>query len=377
MNKMRIGFDAKRAFFNVSGLGNYSRNLLRALSSCFPDNEYFLYTPSKRPALFNYSKHGFIVKEPSGFLNRAFKSYWRSLSLAKQAEKDKLDIYHGLSHELPYNIHKTGIKTVVTIHDLIFIRFPELYRPWDRRIYMKKFRYACKIADLIIAVSKQTANDVNQFFGIDESKIKVIYQGCNPVFRKELNNSERNSIIKKYGFPESYILYVGTIEERKNLLSLIKAIDMAKIKLPLVVIGRRTGYFKKVKEFIDQHKIKNIYFLETILNEDLPAVYQQAEVFVYPSIFEGFGIPVIESLYSRTPVITSKNGCFPEAGGPSSVYVDPNNIEELADAIKRVVEDSSLRQKMINEGYNYAFNFNDNMVAENIMNAYKNLLKIG
>ena len=377
MDKMRIGFDAKRAFFNASGLGNYSRNLLRALNSHFPDNEYFLYTPSGRTSLFNHSKQGFIVKEPEGFLNKMFKSYWRSFSLAKQAKRDKLDIYHGLSHELPYNIQKKGIKTVVTIHDLIFLRFPDLYNTFDRKIYLNKFKYACEIADMIIAVSKQTADDIKQFFGINETRIKVIYQGCNPVFRKQLNETEKKEIIKKYGFPGSYILYVGTIEERKNLLSVIKAINVGKIRLPLVVIGSKTSYFKKVKEYIKQNKVKDIYFLETILNEDLPAIYQQAEVFVYPSVFEGFGIPVIESLYSKTPVITSRNGCFPEAGGPSSIYVDPENIEELADAIRKVIEDHKLSQKMIDEGYNYALNFNDDIVAKNIINAYKNILQSG
>jgi glycosyltransferase involved in cell wall biosynthesis len=377
MDRMRIGFDAKRAFFNASGLGNYSRNLLRALSSHFPDNEYFLYTPSGSTSLFNYSKQKFIVKEPEGFLNNSFKSYWRSFSLAKQVKRDKLDIYHGLSHELPYNIQKTGIKTVVTIHDLIFLRFPDLYKAFDRSIYKKKFKYACEIADLIIAISKQTANDIKQFFGIDESRIKVIYQGCNPVFRKELNNNERSQIINKYGFPESYILYVGTIEERKNLLAVLKAMNTGKIKLPLVVIGRKTSYYKEVKKYVDSNKVKEIYFLESIVNEDLPAIYQQAELFVYPSVFEGFGIPVIESLYSKTPVITSKNGCFPEAGGPSSMYIDPHNVEELAETIKKVIGDHELRRKMINDGYNYACNFNDDIVAKNIINAYKQIIQSG
>jgi glycosyltransferase involved in cell wall biosynthesis len=377
MDRMRIGFDAKRAFFNASGLGNYSRNLLRALSTYFPDNEYILYTPSKTTSLFDYSKQGFKVKEPKGFLNKRFKSYWRSFSLARQVEKDKLDIYHGLSHELPYNIQKTPVKTVVTIHDLIFLRFPDLYKPFDRNIYLKKFKYACEIADLIIAISKQTANDIRQYFGIDESRIKVIYQGCNPVFREKINDTERQQIIKKYGFPESFILFVGTIEERKNLLAVLKAMNSGKINLPLVVIGRKTSYYKKVEKYIDSNNIKEIYFLESIVNEELPAIYQQAELFVYPSVFEGFGIPVIESLYSGIPVITSKNGCFPEAGGPSSMYIDPFNVEELADAIKKVIEDSKLRSKMIADGYNYALNFNDDIVAKNIMNAYKNLLQSG
>ena len=372
---MKIGFDAKRAFFNRSGLGNYSRNLLRALSLYYPDNQYLLYTTSKNTSLFNLTDQNFIIKEPSGFLNKRLKSYWRSFSLTKQVKRDELNLFHGLSHELPYNIHKSGIKTVVTIHDLIFLRFPGLYKTFDRRIYLKKFKYACKIADLIIAVSKQTSNDIQEFFGVDKSLIEVIYQGCNPVFSKEFDDSEKEGIRIKYGFPESYILYVGSIEERKNLLSLIKAINIGKIKLPLVVIGGKTKYFKRIKKFIDQNKIEEIYFLETILNEDLPAIYQLAEVFIYPSVFEGFGIPIIEALYSKTPVITSKNGCFPEAGGPSSVYVDPNNIEEMAEAIKKVIEDSELRQRMIKNGFEYAQNFNDDKVAKNIINSYQKVLK--
>jgi len=372
---MKIGFDAKRAFFNRSGLGNYSRNLLRSLSLYYPDNQYLLYTTSKNTSLFNLTDQNFIIKEPSGFLNKRLKSYWRSFSLTKQVKRDELNLFHGLSHELPYNIHKSGIKTVVTIHDLIFLRFPGLYKTFDRGIYLKKFKYACKIADLIIAVSKQTANDIQEFFGVDKSLIEVIYQGCNPVFSKEFDDSEKEGIRIKYGFPESYILYVGSIEERKNLLSLIKAINIGKIKLPLVVIGGKTKYFKRIKKFIDQKKIEEIYFLETILNEDLPAIYQLAEVFIYPSVFEGFGIPIIEALYSKTPVITSKNGCFPEAGGPSSVYVDPNNIEEMAEAIKKVIEDSELRQRMIKNGFEYAQNFNDDKVAKNIINSYQKVLK--
>jgi glycosyltransferase involved in cell wall biosynthesis len=374
---MKIGFDAKRAFFNVSGLGNYSRNLLRALRSYYPENEYILYTPSKSGHLFSDAAGKFIIKEPEGFINRSFKSYWRSFSLARVLKRDKPDIFHGLSHELPCNIHKSGIKTVVTIHDLIFLRYPHLYKAADRIIYRRKFRYACQVADLVIAVSRQTANDIRQFFGTEESRIKVIYQSCNPVFRKELNKGEREETRKKYGFPESYILYVGTIEERKNLLTLLKAMDVGKIKLPLVAIGSKTSYYRTVKKYIDQNEKREIYFLESIANEDLPAIYQGAQVFVYPSIFEGFGIPVIEALYSKTPVITSGHGCFPEAGGPSSLYVDSLDAGQLADAISRVVEDRELREKMIGDGFDYVQRFNDNSLAAGIINAYKNLVKSG
>jgi glycosyltransferase involved in cell wall biosynthesis len=372
---MRIGFDAKRAFLNVSGLGNYSRNILRALSVYYPGNEYFLYTPLANTSLFDKTGGKFIISEPSGIINRIFRRYWRSFSLTAQLKRDGLDIYHGLSHELPVNINKTGIKTVVTIHDLIFLRYPGLYKSVDRKIYYWKFKYACQIADSVIAISKQTANDIQEYFNIDESKIEVIYQGCNPVFRREINNKEKEGIRKKYGFPETFILYVGNIEKRKNLLTLVKAVNIGKIELPLVIIGKKTGYYKTIKNYIEQNNISRIYFQESVLNEDLPAVYQSAEVFVYPSVFEGFGIPILEALYSKTPVITSRGGCFPETGGPSSTYINPKDSEEMADAIRRITDDAERKKRMIEEGYRYAQNFNDDKVAKNITNVYLKLLK--
>ncbi len=215
---MRIGFDAKRAFLNVSGLGNYSRNILRALALYYSNNEYFLYTPSKNTSLFNTHTGQFVVNTPAGIVNNIFKSYWRSFSLTSQLIRDKLDIFHGLSHELPYNINKTGIKTVVTIHDLIFLRYPRLYKLVDRRIYLKKFKYACEIADVIIAVSKQTASDIKEFFNVDESRINVVYQGCNPLFKREVNNKEKEEIRKKYGFPVTFILFVVCVVLRLSVI---------------------------------------------------------------------------------------------------------------------------------------------------------------
>ena len=140
---MRIGFDAKRAFLNNTGLGNYSRDTIRVLSNYFPDNKYFLYTPkakeNSRLSFLNSNSNTF-VRTPKSLLNRALKSYWRSKSIVKDLFTNKIDIYHGLSHELPIGIEKTNIKTVVTIHDLIFIRYPHLFKAIDRRIYYKKFK---------------------------------------------------------------------------------------------------------------------------------------------------------------------------------------------------------------------------------------------
>jgi glycosyltransferase involved in cell wall biosynthesis len=371
---MRIGFDAKRAFNNQSGLGNYSRNLLSALHSRYPDISYILYTPDIKKNLFDLTGKNFELRTPVKTFHRIFPSVWRSFAISGELVKDKPDIYHGLSHELPSGIERSGVKSVVTIHDLIFIRYPALYSYIDRYIYMKKFQFACKEADRIIAVSRQTADDIVEFFRIDPGKIDVIYQSCNPCFITDTDDKRKQSVRQKYRLPDRYILNVGNIEERKNSLTLIKAVHSAKIDLPVVIIGRKTKYYKLVKKYINDHRLTNIHIHDTISNEELPSIYQMADIFIYPSLFEGFGIPIIESLFSGTPVITSKGGCFSEAGGPDSFYINPLDHEEMAAAIKKILSDISLRRKMIESGYRHAKNFTPEKAADNVMHVYKSII---
>lgn len=372
---MRIGFDAKRAFFNKSGLGSYSRNLINGLLSSFPDNNYLLYTPGNNPDLFDPIHPCIRIVEPDTIRHKLFHGYWRLFHLSRQVIRDKIDIFHGLAHELPYNFPQNEVKSVVTIHDLIFLRFPHLYRALDRAIYERKFRYACRTADRVVAVSRQTADDVCDFFKIPPEKVDVVYQGCNPAFNSDIQLIEKEILRMKYLLPRSFILYVGTIEERKNLLTLIKALHYGKIDVPLVVIGKRTPYLQKVIEFIERHSLINIIFCDVQQNSDLPGIYQLADLFVYPSVFEGFGIPILEALYSRVPVITSRGSCFAEAGGPCTLYVDPNHVEEMAAAIKNVLFDATLREKMVAEGYKHARKFDMDKVSANIMQVYKNVLQ--
>ena len=370
---MRIGFDAKRVFYNKSGLGNYSRDIILSLYQKYPEEEYILYTPSVKGSIaFLPSNRVGIATPPLGFGNLRSK-YWRTVLLTKRLDRDGVDVYHGLSHELPYNIHKTKVKTVVTIHDIIFMRYPQWYGFIDRSIYKRKVVYSCRIADQIIAVSEQTKLDLMEFLGISEDKIRVIYQGCNDIFRNQVTTDDLLKIRKKHGLPSQYILYLGTIEERKNLLTVLKAIHQAGIEIPLVAIGRATKYMLKVRKYIHHHSMKNIHFLHSLPSDDLPAIYQGARLFVYPSLFEGFGIPILEALNSRTPVISSKGGCFGEVGGKYSLYVDPMNAEEMAEAIKTVLADEVLQKKMSDEGYKHAQKFNKELIAEQMMSLYKSL----
>lgn len=374
---MRIGFDAKRAFFNKSGLGSYSRNLIQGLAKKYPENEYVLYTPETNPDLFEPLQECFSIKVPRRFYHRIFRSYWKSFFVSKQLPHDRIEIFHGLSHELPYNFPVKQVKSVVTIHDLIFLRLPHLYRTIDRTIYERKFRYSCHVSNRIIAVSQQTANDIVEFFKIEPGKIDVVYQGCNPMFNNEVSLIEKEILRMKYLLPKTFILYVGTIEERKNLLTLIKALHYGKIDMPLVVIGKNTPYLNKVIEFIERHSLINIIFCDIVQNQDLPGLYQLADLFVYPSIFEGFGIPILEALYSKVPVITSKGSSLAEAGGKYTLYVDPNNVEEMSAAIKKVLFDRELQERMKLEGYKHARRFDEDKVTANIMDVYLKVMKNG
>lgn len=373
---MRIGFDAKRAFLNNTGLGNYSRDTIRVLSHYYQDNKYFLYTPKEdknRRLSFLASRTNTFIRTPQSLINKALKTYWRSISIARDLFNNKIDIYHGLSNELPLGIEKTNIKTIVTIHDLIFIRFPHLFRTIDRKIYYKKFNSACHRADKIIAVSQQTKQDIIDFFCIPEEKIEVIYQGCNSVFQSEVEDTKKQEIQVKYNLPKDYLLYVGSIEERKNLLTLLKTIE----ELPnqkLVVIGNGKAYKIKCLRFIAEHNLSDrVLFLTSLNLEEMAAIYQNAKMLIYPSIFEGFGIPILEALFSKIPVITSKDGCFTEAGGPAPNYINPLSVNEMKEAILEIQNSTKLSKQMIAKGFEYAQNFRDEKIATNLMAAYKGL----
>ena len=365
---MKIAFDGKRFFNNNSGLGNYSRDLVRILATCFPENEYVLFNQSR-------SEKGKEILELSNvsFQETSTGNFSRQFKMGKDAQEIDADIFHGLSGELPLKWTDKPIKKIVTIHDLIFLRFPQYYSFFDRKIHFWKFKKAAEKADLIIAISEQTKRDTIQFLKVPEEKIKVVYQGCHQAFKENQSVDFLNSIKEKYNLPERFILNVGTIEERKNLLNIAKAITETEI--PLVVIGKKTKYFKKIQKFLQKNKLDNqVQFLENVSMEELAAIYKLADLFVYPSFFEGFGIPVIEALFSKTCVITSNLSCLPEAGGNNSVYIDPNNFEDIKAKILFLWNNESERKRRAEKGFDFVQKFNDEKIANDLMQVYRSVL---
>lgn len=366
---MRIGFDGKRMTQNFTGLGNYSRYLVRLLTKFYPENYYNSYAikaPSTKLLIT-----GVNYKYPG---SKSIKSYWRSLGIIQNLKSDNIDVFHGLSNEIPFGLKNAGIQSVVTVHDLIFIRYPEYYALFDRIIYKLKLRYAISSADKIIAISNQTRKDLIHYFNVESDRIKVIYQNCDPIFFTKASVENKHKVQKKYNLPERYILNVGTIEERKNLLLVIKALKDIK-DIHLVVVGKDTPYSTRVKSYIMSHDLQQrVHFIKNADHSDLPAIYQSAQLFVYPSRFEGFGIPIVEALHSGIPVIAATGSCLEEAGGPGSIYIDPDDEASLARQINMVLGNSEQRNRMIRAGYDHVKNFSDEKIATEVIEVYKEVL---
>ena len=373
---LKIAFDAKRAYLNKTGLGNYSRGVIEALAEFFPENEYHLYT-TKVGGGFGTRFFGLLksihVHWPK---TKVFKSLWRSSGIVKDLLRDQIQLYHGLSQELPIGIKKSGIKTVVTIHDLIYLKYPNYFGWINRKIYEWKARNACANADFVIAVSQQTKVDLISFFNLNPEKIMVVYQGCDPAFRQTQNDAVKEAVRKRYHLPQKFILNVGTIEARKNLLLVVKALKNISPDVALVIVGRETEYAELIKkEVVKEALQKRVLFLNNVPFNDLPALYQIAQVFVYPSRYEGFGIPVLEALCSGTPVVAATGSCLEEAGGPNSFYVDSDNEVELAEKVNLILQNDQLKSKMKTQGLEYSQQFQEENIAKNLMNVYQQALK--
>lgn len=377
---MKIGFDAKRLYNNFTGLGNYSRSLVSDLQHYYPDNQYILFTPKVRrtpetlPFLenVNYKTIRPTLPIPSAL--------WRSVGIKNDLKREKIDLYHGLSHELPVGIKSTKIKSIVTIHDLIFKHYPHFYNAIDRKIYDWKFHYACQHADAILTISESTKRDIIKFYKTPAEKIHVTYLTCHKQFyqqaEKSINHTSFLKLAKTYHLPDDYLLYVGAVNERKNLLSIIRAIQEIPFnnRLPLVVIGGGSAYKQKVEAYIRQHQLEQWVIFANIPFADFPTVYRNAKVLVYPSHYEGFGMPILEAQLCGTPVITTNVSSLPEVGGDAALYVAPNDVKAIAAAIEKIRTNNDLYDQLVERGYTHSKRFAPSVVTKEVMEVYQQVL---
>ena len=367
---MKIGYDAKRIVRNGTGLGNYGRTLVNDIAQYDAELDLRLYAPDKgrdelRGQIVAQDNVSFCYPHDSAL--PFAKAWWRTKGIVKDLLHDGVQIYHGLSGELPFGISKTNIRSVVTIHDLIFLRHPEFYHWLDTKIYTWKFLQTIKEADHIIAISECTKRDIMAFGEVDGSQISVIYQSCAPRFLKEEVRGKKED--------GRYILSVGSIEERKNILLAVKALPLLPEDLQLVIVGRHTKYTDVVQAYAERHGLMpRVKIMHGVKDEELPDLYAGAEAFVYPSVYEGFGIPIIEAISTGLPVVACTGSCLEEAGGPDNLYVAPDDAEGMAAAIRQVLRGAEGREARIQRSQAYIRRFEGQNVAQQVVDLYHQLL---
>lgn len=376
---MKIGFDAKRLFHNHTGLGNYSRTLVDNLATHYPTRDYLLFTQkvSNRAEYKDFLSKKYQIVKP-----KRNSRAWRAKGMVKDIKAQGVNLFHGLSHDLPIGIHNSGAKSVVTIHDVCYKTFPKMFPLVERMIYARKYKYSCKVADKIIAISQSTKQDIIKYFDVEPSRIEVIYQSINEQFYEKMSLDDAKVIVSRYRVNSEFMLYVGSINSRKNLLGVIKAfamIDPSK-RMPLVVIGSGRGkyYNECVKEAKKLDVLDEIEFLNTIHSmQSLQAFYTAAECLVYPSFYEGFGLPVTEAILSCCPVVTSDVSSLPEAGGDVAYYVDPNSPAQIAGAINQILLlTDAERAELTQRGREEALEkFDPKKLTGKVSKLYKRLLR--
>ncbi|MBQ2224848.1 MAG: glycosyltransferase family 4 protein [Prevotella sp.] len=371
-----IGFDAKRIVRNGTGLGSYARTLVNALS----ENEHLqlnLYAPDEgrddlRQQIVNREKVKFVY--PEGLHFRFQRDLWRTKGVVKQLKEDGVQLYHGLSGELPAGLKAAGIPGVVTIHDLIFLRHPEYYHWWDVEIYRRKFKSTLKEASRIIAISECTKRDILYYGDFPEDKIDVIYQGCSNRFRKSVSEADKNRVKAKYNLSDNFILNVGSIEARKNVLLAVKALGCLLDSFRMVIVGKHTKYTDEVIAYVKKNRLEDrVQILHGIPDDDLPVIYHLAKVFVYPSRYEGFGIPIIEAIQTGLPVVACTGSCLEEAGGPDCLYVSPDDVEGMANAIKQAIAEKDVRVPRAQE---YIKRFENSNLAAQVIEEYEKTINL-
>ncbi len=361
---MKIGFDAKRVFHNTTGLGNYSRTLIKNLHRYYPDHEYFLFTPS---VIENADTAPFLTSDFNIVTPTKKVPGWRSLFSYKSIEKLNLDIYHGLSHEIPLIKPSSNTTMVVTIHDLIFLNRASDYNRWDRWSYNYKYKRAAQSCDALVAISEYTREQVKKHWGVEEKKMHTIYQSCyDGYFQKAISKSDR-----------SYFLYVGSVVKRKGLHHVIDALGKCsgRYKPRLIVVGTGSSYMQQCRDKIQKLGLEDqVEFKKNVGTDELISLYDKAQALVFPSKEEGFGIPVIEAGLRNTPVITTREGALTESAGPYATYIDLDQADDLKNALLSFLIPNKNRDILTEKSYIYVKSlFSPESTARSLQELYVNL----
>lgn len=376
---MRIGINAALLKKENLGVENYTFELLGNLSKIDTKNEYIVFLSSPPESLGLERKDNLIFEVSSlPALGSSARIVWEQAFLPFGTRKHKLNVFHNPDHMLP--VFPLSCPSIITVHDLAFLKFPETFF-FGKRFYKQNItKLTIKKAKAIISVSENTKRDIVDLFGIPKERIYVIPEGISPDFKQISDKSSLDKVRQKYDLPDRYILNVGALEPRKNIPLLLHAYSRLVlnkgIREPLVIAGSKGWLFDSIFDTVRELKLEEkVKFLGYVPKDDLPFLYNLAHVFVYPSLYEGFGFPPLEAMACGTPVITSNTSSFPETVGDSGIMVDPHDSQGFADAIFRVISNDSLRKDLISRGFERAQRFSWEDCARKTLTVYESVFK--
>ncbi len=363
---MIIGIDGNEA--NVQkrvGISEYAYQLILEFSKLKTDHKFIIYLKDKP-----------ISDMPTPSANFTYRiigprKMWTQFGLPLSLYFGKRpDIFFSPTHYAP---RFSPIPTAIAIMDLSYIYFPDLFNKKDLYQLQNWSKYSIKNAAAIFTISNSSQNDIIKEYAVDSQKIHPIYLGIKS--NESIKNYSMDDLRKKFGIESDYILFVGTLQPRKNITRLIEAFSQIKNdKLNLVIVGKRGWQYTDILSAPEKYGIENkVKFLDFVADEDLPSLYKNAVCFALPSLYEGFGLPVLEAMKFGCPVVTSNVSSLPEAGGDAALYFDPNDTSDIAKVLTKVISDAKLREEMIKKGYNQIKKFSWEKTAKETLNVLESI----
>ncbi len=369
---MRIAINARSLTSDKTGIGNYILNLIFALAQIDKENNYvILYDPDQIKGNIKFPNQRNFELAPCQWEN-----YWEQICLPTELEKRHIDILHAPAFTIP--VIKV-CKTVVTIHDITYKLFPDNFDKYAIDYYNKWVPISVQNADMVITDSECTTRDVIEHYSIPEEKIETIHLSCGREFRK-LSHMDLSSVCQKYGIKGRYILYVGTLEYRKNIHRMLSAFKLLRqqkvIEHQFLLVGKQRPFFD-VNEIIKKLDLgDSVVITNYVPDFVLPILYNAADLFVYVSLYEGFGIPPLEAMSCGTPVVSSNTSSLPEVVGDAALMVNPFDVEDIANAMYKLLTDHALRQELIQKGFKRAEHFSWIKTASKTLSVYNKLKKL-
>ena len=376
---MRIGIDIRTLNpQSPTGIGKYIYSLLQHFVQLDGENTYDVYYPFRSNSSSwirknlgdSFAAHMGWVPE---FLSaEKFNDLWLRRYLPARIKKDRIDVFHGPSYLLP---EEGNVKRIVTIHDLSPVLFPSMYEGITSNAIVRRTKNAVEQADAVIADSEHTRRDIIELYHTPPDKVRTIYLGIDERYSGPVEEGYVQEVREKYDLPEDFILHVGSYHPRKNTEVILRALSNLRKRgkvVRLVLSGKKTRYFSRIQELVrDLQLEKFVKFMGYIPDEQVHALYSCAKALVYPSLYEGFCLPMIEAMASGLPCIVANTACLPEVAGEAVILVDPNSPENIADAIIRVLENHEVREELSKAGYERSKKFSWKKAASETLDLYK------